>query len=238
MGIWICHARAGGCRSTTQFWMNQIYKINIVYGTLLLSLFTGESFAGEETYSRKEKAVLNGVSGPAPSTSGPVETPDKNIYIKVRNDGEQVSLEATFIVPVSPQQAWLVFTDFDNIPNFISGVVASKVNDRYGNRLRVSQKGVTRYGFVDFSFETIREVNLFPFQRIHERMLSGSMRKMEETTQFLPEGNHTRIIYHADIVPGMWVPPMVGNMFIKHEAHEQFQQIVDEIIRRKKAGRL
>jgi hypothetical protein len=69
-------------------------------------------------------------------------------------------------------------------------------------------------------------------------MLSGSMRKMEETTQFLPEGNHTRIIYHADIVPGMWVPPMVGNMFIKHEAHEQFQQIVDEIIRRKKAGRL
>jgi carbon monoxide dehydrogenase subunit G len=218
--------------------MNQMYKIHIVYGTLVLSLVTGGSFAGGETYSRKEKAVPSGIYGLAPTASDPVETPDKNIYIKVRNDGEQVSLEATFIVPVSPQQAWLVFTDFDNIPNFMSGVVASKVNDRYGNRLRVSQKGVTRYGFVDFSFESIREVNLFPFQRIHERMLSGSMRKMEETTQFLPEGNHTRIIYHADIVPGMWVPPMLGNMFIKHEAQEQFQQIVDEIVRRKKAGRL
>jgi hypothetical protein len=31
---------------------------------------------------------------------------------------------------------------------------------------------------------------------------------------------------------------MLGNMFIKHEAQEQFQQIVDEIVRRKKAGRL
>jgi carbon monoxide dehydrogenase subunit G len=218
--------------------MNPIYKIHIVHGALLLSLFTGDSFAGGETYPRKEKAVLNGDSGSLSGAAESFEAPDKNIYVKVRNDGEQVRLDATFIVPVSPQQAWLVFTDFDNIPNFMSGVVASKVNDRLGNRLRVSQKGVTRYGFIDFSFETIREVNLFPFQRIHERMLSGSMRKMEETTQFLPEGNYTRIIYHADIIPGMWVPPVVGNVFIKHEAQEQFQQIVNEIVRRKNAGRL
>jgi hypothetical protein len=36
----------------------------------------------------------------------------------------------------------------------------------------------------------------------------------------------------------MWVPPVVGNVFIKHEAQEQFQQIVNEIVRRKNAGRL
>jgi carbon monoxide dehydrogenase subunit G len=222
-----------------------MYKIHAVCGTLLLNLLIGSSFAWGEIDPRKEKASLSTVQGAAGTASGmlsgksdPVEPSDKNIHVKVRNDGEQVRLDATFIVPVSPQQAWLVFTDFDNIPNFVSGVVASKVNDRYGNRLRVSQKGVTRYGFIGFSFETVREVNLLPFQRIHERMLSGSMRKMEETTQFLPEGNYTRVIYHADIIPGMWIPPVVGNVFIKHEAREQFQQIMNEIIRRKQAGSL
>ena len=217
-----------------------MHKIHIACATLLLSLFVDPSFAEGEADARMEKATVRSAAlSMVPGASEhAVERWDKNIQIKVRHDGERVSLDATFIVPVPPQQAWLVFTDFDNIPNFMSGVAVSKVDDRYGNKLRVSQKGVTRYGFLNFSFETLREVSLFPFQRIHERMLSGSMRKMEETTQFLPEGNHTRIIYHADIVPGMWVPPMVGNMFIKHEAHEQFQQIVDEIIRRKKAGRL
>lgn len=218
-------------------------KIHVVCGTLLLNLFIGNSSALAEVDTRKEKASLGtiqdvamGATSMPPGKPDPVESPDKNIHVKVRNDGEQVKVDATFVVPVSPQQAWLVFTDFDNIPDFVSGVVASKVNDRYGNRLRVSQKGVTRYGFIGFSFETVREVNLLPFQRIHERMLSGSMRKMEETTQFLPEGNYTRVIYHADIVPGMWIPPVVGNVFIKHEAHEQFQQIMNEIIRRKQAG--
>jgi carbon monoxide dehydrogenase subunit G len=221
-------------------------KIHVVYGALLLTLLAGDSLAAGENHSRKEKAALGTIHGAAPGaipnvpvgTLDPVESLDRNIHVRVRNDGEQVSLDATFVVPVPPQQAWLVFTDFENIPSFMPGVVVSKVNDRYGNRLRVSQKGVTRYGFVDFSFETVREVNLFPFQKIHERMLSGSMRKMEETTQFLPEGNYTRIVYHADIIPGTWVPPVVGNVFIKQEAREQFQQIVNEIIRRKTAGSL
>lgn len=228
-----------------------MHNIQIICGALLLSPFIGNSFAGGETPSRRENAAaLSQALSPAASATsttlssdaGPsrqaVEHSDKSIQIKVGNDGQQVSVDATFIVPVPPQQAWLVLTDFDNIPNFISGIVASKVNDRYGNRLRVSQKGVTRYGFLNFSFESVREVNLFPFRRIHERMLSGSMRKMEETTQLLPEGNYTRIVYHADIIPGRWIPPVVGNVFITHEAREQFQQIVDEIIRRKKAGSL
>ena len=215
-----------------------MHKIHIACATLLLSLFVDPSFAEGEADARMEKATVRSAAlSMVPGASEhAVEHWDKNIQIKVRHDGERVSLDATFIVPVPPQQAWLVFTDFDNIPNFMSGVAVSKVDDRYGNKLRVSQKGVTRYGFLNFSFETIREVSLFPFQRIHERMLSGSMRKLEETTQLLPEGNYTRIVYHADIIPGTWIPPVAGNVFIKHEAREQFQQIIDEIVRRKRAN--
>jgi hypothetical protein len=91
---------------------------------------------------------------------------------------------------------------------------------------------VTKYGFLTFSYDSKREVELFPFSKIQERMTSGSMRKMEETTQLFPEGDQTRITYHAVLIPGNWIPPMVGNAFIKHEAREQFVELVSEMIRR------
>ena len=162
------------------------------------------------------------------------ERHDKEIEVRVQNDGERIIVYATFVVPVVPQQAWVVLTDFDNIPSFISGVQSSKVTNGTGNNLQVSQRGITKFGFFTFSFDSVREVNLSPFNKIQERMISGSMRKMEETTVLLPEGNQTRIAYHADIVPGLWILRFAGQFFIENEAREQFQQIKNEMIRRGK----
>ena len=162
------------------------------------------------------------------------ERHDKEIEVRVQNDGERIIVYATFVVPVVTQQAWAVLTDFDNISNFISGVQSSKVTNGTGNNLKVSQRGVTKFGFFTFSFDSVREVNLTPFNKIQERMISGSMRKMEETTVLLPEGNQTRIAYHADIVPGLWILRFAGQLFIENEAREQFQQIRNEMIRRGK----
>ena len=156
----------------------------------------------------------------------------KKISIRVRNDGEQISIDASFMVPVAPEQAWAVLTDFDNIPNFNRGVLSSKVTARTGNRVHVSQKAATKYGFLTFSYDSTREIDLVPFSKIQERMITGSMRKLEETTQLFPEGEHTRITYNAVFIPGNWIPPMVGNAFIKHEAREQFTELVNEMIRR------
>ena len=160
------------------------------------------------------------------------ERRDKEIEVKVQNDGERILVYVTFVVPVGPQQAWSVLTDFENIPNFISGVQTSKVTSGTGNNLQVSQRGVTQFGFFTFSFDSIREINLSPFNKIQERMISGNMRKMEETTILLPEGNQTRIIYQADIVPGLWILRFAGQFYIENEAREQFQQIKNEMIRR------
>lgn len=194
---------------------------------MLINLFLGNAvLAGDEMRTSR-------VPSPASSSAWNGDArPAKNLAVRVRNDGEQITVEATFVVPVLPEQAWAVITDFDNIPNFNSGVVASKVTSRTGNRVWVSQKAATKYGFLTFSYDSKREIDLFPFSKIQERMTSGSMRKMEETTQLSPEGDQTRITYHAVFIPGTWIPPMVGNAFIKHEAREQFTELISEIIRR------
>jgi hypothetical protein len=100
--------------------------------------------------------------------------------------------------------------------------------------LYVSQDSIIKIGFFTFSFESIRQINLFPFWKIRERMIKGSMPKMEETTQLLLEGDHTRIAYHANIVPDMWVQKIIGQVFIEDEAREQFQEIIEEILSRER----
>lgn len=204
-------------------------KLHVMSAALLLGLLlSGPASAEAERRPRIEKAsVVNLVEQAS-------ERHDKEIEVKVQNDGERILVYATFVVPVRPQQAWAVLTDFENIPNFISGVQTSKVTGGAGNNLQVSQRAVTQFGFFTFSFDSIREINLSPFNKIQERMISGNMRKMEETTILLPEGNQTRIVYQADIIPGLWILRFAGQFFIENEAREQFQQIKNEMIRRGK----
>lgn len=162
-----------------------------------------------------------------------VQRHNTDVKVKVENDGEQIIVNATFTVPVVPQQAWAVLTDFDNISNFISSVQSSKVIGRSGNDVHVSQHAIEKYAFLTISLESVRKINLAPYKKIHERMISGSMRKMEETTQLLPEGNHTRIVYRAEIIPDIWILRFIGPHFIENEARKQFQEIINEITRRK-----
>lgn len=206
-----------------------VKKLHVTSAAFLLGLFlSGPVSAEAERRSKIEKASTVNL---AEQTN---EHHDKEIEVKVQNDGERILVYATFVVPVVPQQAWAVLTDFDNISSFISSVQSSKVTNGTGNNLQVSQRGVTQFGFFIFSFDSVREVNLTPFNKIQERMISGNMRKMEETTVLLPEGNQTRITYQADIVPDLWILRLAGQFFIENEAREQFQQIKNEMIRRGK----
>ena len=206
--------------------MKKLHVISVAF--LLGLLLSGPVSAEAEKRSKNEK--MSAVNLVEQSN----ERHDKEIEIRVQNDGERIIIYATFVVPVVPQQAWAVLTDFDNIPNFISSVQFSKVTSRAGNSLHVSQRGITTFGFLTFSFDSIGEVNLFPFNKIQEHMISGSMRKMEETTVLLPEGNQTRINYHADIVPGLWILRFVGQLFIENEVRERLQQMKNEMLRRKR----
>ncbi|WP_084226790.1 SRPBCC family protein [Nitrosospira sp. NpAV] len=205
-------------------------KINAISVALLPLLFLGEPVLAE---GEKQAEKLNASSGvnPVPQIA---QRHDTDIRVKVENDGEQIIINATFTVPVEPQLAWAVLTDFDNIPNFISSVQSSKVVGRSGNDVHVAQYAVEKYAFLTISLESVRKINLTPFRKIHERMISGSMRKMEETTQLLPEGNHTRIVYRAEIIPDVWILRFIGPHFIENEAQKQFQEISNEIMRRKR----
>ena len=193
------------------------------------------SFGGEpEDVTLTNKIVKNSPVGAEQAISADqiIQNYKNDIEIAIQNDAKQILVDATFTVPVKPQLVWETLTDFENIPNFISSVLSTRIINRTENILYVSQDSIIKLGVLTFSFESIRQVNLFPFWKIRERMIKGNMRKMEETTQLLLEGDQTRIAYHASIVPDMWVHKFIGQVFIEDEAREQFQEIIEEILRR------
>jgi len=161
--------------------------------------------------------------------------PDENIEVKVQVVGETVIVDLSLVVAATRQQAWAVLTDFDHMAGFISNVKESKVLSTSADTMKVFQRGSAKYGPISFPFESTREIQLAPFDKIQSHMISGNMRKMEGTTQLVDEGAQTRIIYHTESIPGVWIPPIIGKSFIEHETREQFREIRDEIIRRKQA---
>jgi carbon monoxide dehydrogenase subunit G len=163
---------------------------------------------------------------------------DKDIEVKVRIDGEDVVVDVSFPVPATPQEVWAVMTDFDHMASFVSNVQTSRVIDRTGNILHIAQQGKAQHGPLSFEFDSVREIRLHPFDRIQSHLTSGKMRKLEGDTQLRVEGDATRVAYHGDSIPGVWIPPIIGKMFIENELREQFRDIRNEIGRRKLAARV
>jgi len=209
----------------------------IIFCFLLLPL---ASFSdGPDEVTLKDVAIRNPPAVEAKLSNSNYQSVNKHrkdINITIQNNGEEIIVDAYFTVPVNSQLVWDTLTDFDSISSYISSVQSSEIINRTGNTLHVTQNSMISFSIVTFNFESVREVNLVPFKEINERMISGNMRKMEETTQIIQEGDQTRISYHADIIPDMWILKYIGHIFIEDEAREQFQEIRDEIIRRKKIG--
>ena len=203
-------------------------KLQVLFAAFLLGLLLAPVSAETERPLKIEKA--SGVNL-AVQNDGRL---DREIEVRAKNDGERIIIYATFLVPVVPQQAWAVLTDFENVPNFISSIQFSKVINRTGDNLHISQRGTTKFGFITYAFDSVGEVKLSPFTKIQERMVSGSMHKMEETTILLQEGHQTRINYHADIVPGHWTAKFLGEFLIENDARDRFRQMRNEMIRRGK----
>lgn len=158
---------------------------------------------------------------------------DRDISIHVEKNGETIIVDVNFQVPVSQREAWDVLTDFDHMAEFVSNLQSSKVTSRNGNKLQVAQKGKAAHGMLSFAFESVRDVELIPHHTIHTQLVSGNLKKLNGTTQLAIDDGATRISYHGESVPAVWVPPVIGTKFIQNEVVEQFREMRAEMMKRK-----
>jgi|GEM_PF-2711238 len=153
--------------------------------------------------------------------------------VKVIISGQQVTVDVEIMLPVTPQQAWAVWTDYENLPSFIPTLKESRVVTHQGNFYQLYQRGLSQHGPITFPFETQHEDELIlPHDTIRSHQVKGSLKSLAATTKFLAEGGRTRIIYHAESVSGFWLPPIVAKLFIEHETATHYRLMRDEVLRR------
>jgi hypothetical protein len=167
----------------------------------------------------------------------PAAAPNDAIDVAVRRDGEAILIDVVVRAPVSQQEAWDVLTDFDRMASIVGNLEFSRVLERDGNRVVVAQRGGRTEGLLRFSFETVREVELHPTSLMRARLIRGNIARLEGTTALLSTGEGTQIVSHGLCVPGQWVPPVLGELFIEKATREQYADLRREMLKRHRASR-
>ncbi|MEC4722320.1 SRPBCC family protein [Noviherbaspirillum sp. CPCC 100848] len=160
------------------------------------------------------------------------ESQADDIEIAVRKEGATVIVDVGMPVKASLRSAWEVLTDYDHMAEFFPNLDSSKVVEQQGNRLRIEQTGKVAYGPLSFPFESVREIVLTPYSKVHSKAVAGTIKHGEAITRLVSEGSTTRIFYHSESVPNTWVPPGIGPNLIAGRTREQFASLREEILRR------
>ena len=159
------------------------------------------------------------------------------VAVDVRRAGDTFSINATLFAPVPLDLAWEVLTDFEHMEQFVPNVSDSRIIAREGQRLTIAQRGVARFGPLTFPFESERVVELSQRSEILSSQIKGNMRRLESVTRFATMEGGTQLSYRVDVEPRAWFPAALTERFLVHEIEEQFQAIVEEMIRRQRSRR-
>jgi hypothetical protein len=68
---------------------------------------------------------------------------------------------------------------------------------------------------------------------MQSHLISGNMKKNEATTRLIADASGTRVVYHLESIPNVWLPPLIGHALVEFETRARFRQVVEEILRRK-----
>ena len=166
----------------------------------------------------------------AMAADGQPLVPDSDVL--VQRSGASFTVDTTMYAPVPPALAWAVLTDFEHMGSFVPNLSSSQVVERSDAVLKVVQKGVAHYGLFSANFESIREIGLSPPHEIRAHGVGGNFERMDSVMRLQAEGAGTRLHYHAEVLPGVWLPPFIGPALVRHETAAQFSAMLREMVRR------
>jgi len=111
------------------------------------------------------------------------------------------------------------------------------VTARDGERLRVEQRGVARWGPLTQPYTMVREIELEPIAQVRSQSVDGSPRQVRSLTHFTAVAGGTEIRHHIELDADTWMPDLLIEPFLRHEVREQFEAVVAEMQRRRAAVR-
>ena len=100
--------------------------------------------------------------------------------------GKEGNYATWALVTATMETVWNVLTAYEQFPDFLPSVVASRVLERRGNRVLVERKDRRKVGWMPISVKIVTENIEVGRERIDYRMVSGTLDSMEGSWQLAP----------------------------------------------------
>ena len=154
--------------------------------------------------------------------------------VRVERQGDAFAVRVETAIAADTAVAWQVLTDYNRLAEFVPDMRASRVLSAPGEALRIEQQGEAGFLLFKFAIDVELAIEETPLQRLSFRAIRGNMKRADAITRVVADGAITKIVMHSESVPDFWLPGFMGRGFIERSTREQFVNLRNEILRRKK----
>lgn len=154
------------------------------------------------------------------------------IKVDIKKENGRIMLSAVFSVAVPRDVVWSVMTDYEHMPDFLPQMKSSKIVQKSGPNLRITQQGVVPVMFFDFSYESTRDIELLPPDEIRSHSVGGNTGPTRAVTHLQVRDQSTLVSYSATWTPASSMLASFGLDIMREQVSLQFSAMQQEMLRR------
>ena len=144
-------------------------------------------------------------------------------------------VSASGFARATPEQAWRVLTDYDELADFVPDLTSSRVISRDGREAVVEQRSEVGILFVTHAIHIVERITEQPFSAIDVAMVSGNMKRYRAHWDLAPSSQNgvsgTRIIYSGMMEPDFFIPPVIGESIVQANMKKMVEAVIERIDR-------
>jgi carbon monoxide dehydrogenase subunit G len=171
---------------------------------------------------------------PAPASAGELES------LTLRHRAGSYHVHAVMQVEAPTARVYDLLTDYDHLDR-VSPVVqsSSRLKTRVGEPTRVELRSTTCLLWFCRNLRQVQEVDDRGDGVVVVRDLPGhsDFRTLHARWEITGHGRTTRVSYEAELVPGFWLPPLLGPALLKHSLRRTAVATIRNLERRAVIGR-
>ncbi len=152
--------------------------------------------------------------------------------VRIERKQDAIRVNASLRVDVHHHIAWQVLTDYNNLAAFVPGIQTSQIVSAPGEALLLKQTGQSGFLFFNLPVEVVARIKEAPFEAIRFEAVGGNLKSKSGEWRIERQDDATLLIYQANIVPGFWVPPLIGTAIIGQDVRSKLTGVAREMQRR------
>lgn len=151
---------------------------------------------------------------------------------RIEVDGQRMyEVDASGSVLAPPASVWKTLTTYERMSEFVPDLSSCRVLSRNGNEVIIEQQGVARFLFMNHAIHLVVRALETPPTAIDIDLISGDMRHYESRWNLypVPETGGTRIVFSSRLMPGFYVPGMLGTAMIRGDIERMMAAVLARI---------